>query len=230
MNDNNNMNLEQILKNWRIIVIIAPFFAAITFFISTIITPQYKSEAQILILQKNIELDAYRAAKASEYAGEVIKRITGSSEFMNGVLTATGESSLQYGRSQEDQIKNWNKAVNTSNLVNTGIIKISVYDPNRKNNKKLMEAVLSELQNNGLKYHGNENIILKKISGPIYYDSPAYPIIWLNTLIAAIIGIFFSIGIIYLWGNRLGGWFADEITRHAEKEILAYQKMKEKVN
>ena len=184
-------------------------FASIAFFVSTMITPEYKSQAEILILQKNLDIDPYRAAKASEYAGEVLEGVSGSSDFMNGVLEKTGTTSQKFGENPEKQMENWNKAVNVSSVVNTGIVKITVLDPSKRENKKLMEAVMAELQTNGVKYHGNENITLKKIGGPVYFENPAYPVIWLNVLVAGVVGLFASIGMILLFGQNLGSWFTN---------------------
>lgn len=190
------------IKHWKFIFTTVAVLASLAFFVSTLITPEYKSEADILILQKNLDIDPYRAAKSSEYAGEVLGGVTESSDFMNGVLGKMGENAGKFGSNPEDQIENWKKTVNVSPVVNTGIIKITVLDPSKRENKKLMEAVLSELQNNGAAYHGNENITLKKIGGPVYFENPAYPIIWLNVLVTGIVGIFLSIGTLLLFGEN----------------------------
>ena len=184
-------------------------FASVTFFISSVIPPRFESEAQILILQKNMDIDAYRAAKSSEFAGEVLKRVITSSNFMNGVLAAAGESSGRFGNNPKDQMENWNDEVSVETFINTGVIKISVLDQDRKETKKIMEAVLAELQDNGAKYHGNESITLKRISGPVYFNDPAFPIIWLNVLIAAVLGIFVSIGLLYTAQEKIERWFFD---------------------
>ncbi len=183
-------------------------FSAVAFFVSTVITPQYGSEAQILILQKNIDIDAYRASKSSEFASEVLKRVVSSSDFMNGALEKANENVSKFGEDPEDQIKNWNKAVSVSTFASTGIIKITVLDESKKENRKIMEAVLGELLNNGVKYHGNENITLKKIGGPVYFNDPVFPIIWLNVLVATIVGLFFSIGMVFIFGEKMEEWFS----------------------
>ncbi len=211
MAQNKEITAKTIIRNWRFILISMALFASVAFFVSTIIAPKYESQTQILILQKNMEIDAYRSAKASEFAGEVLKRVINSSEFMNGVLATSGTSIYKFGETPEDQLKNWAKTVKVSSVVNTGIVKITVLDESKKENKKLMETVLAELLNdNGAKYHGNGNINLKKIGGPVYFEDPAFPVIWLNVIIAAVIGLFFSLGVIFIKGEKIGSWFSDE--------------------
>jgi capsular polysaccharide biosynthesis protein len=173
-------------------------FSVGAFFASLAVNPEYGSETQILILQKNIDIDAYRATKSSEFAGEILKQVITSSDFMTGVLGKVGENNSKYGGTQEDQMGNWNKAVRVSTLGSTGIIKIETSDQSREEDKKITEAIVDELLNNGFSYHGNENIVLKKINGPIYLNDPIFPVIWLNVAVATIGGMFFSIGVIFI--------------------------------
>ncbi|NTU66618.1 MAG: hypothetical protein HGB08_01715 [Candidatus Moranbacteria bacterium] len=202
MNQSQSNLWKSVFGEWRRIAFSVLLVSSLVFFISTIIPPKYKSETQILILQKNMDANAYQAAKSSEFAGEVLKRVIGSSDFMNGVLASTGENSRKFGDTPELQIKGWDDAVDVSTMVNTGIINISAYDTSRLENKKMTEAIINELQTSGSKYHGNDNITLKKIGGPVYYDNPAYPIIWLNVLISAVLAFFVSIGVIMLKKNK----------------------------
>jgi capsular polysaccharide biosynthesis protein len=208
MAQNKEISTNTLISNWRFIAVFMALFASPAFLVSTLITPQYKSEAEILILQKNREIAPYGAAKASEFAGQVLQGVTGSSDFMNGILQKMGENPSKFGDTPEKQITNWSKAVDISSVINTGIVKITILDPSKRENRKIMEAVLDELQNNGAKYHGNENITLKKIGGPIYFDNPAYPIIWLNVVIAAVIGLFTSVGLIFIFGGEIGRVFS----------------------
>lgn len=198
-----------ITHNWRFIATVMAIFASITFFASTLITPEYEGETKILILQKNQSEDAYRAAKSSEFAAEVLQSVIGSFDFANGIMNRAGGSLQEFGSSPEDQIKNWNDAVEVSTEVNTGIIKISVYQKSVREDRRLMNALISELLENGVNYHGNENITLKKISGPVYFDSPAYPIIWLNVLVAGVVGFFFSVGIVFFSQKGVNEWFGN---------------------
>ncbi len=205
--DNKEVNLRMIAHGWRMILVFVAVFSAVAFFVSTIIPAQYGSETQILILQKNINADAYQASKSSEFAGAVLTRVVGSSDFMGGVLQRAGENFSKYGGTPEDQMKNWNKAVNVSTSANAGILNLEISDLSKKEDRKMTEAVIGELIDNGVKYHGNENITLKKIGGPVYFDNPVFPVIWLNVLIAAVAGLFFSIGLVFVLGERTVEWF-----------------------
>ena len=208
MDNNKEISLSMIAKSWRMIAVSVVVFSAVAFFVSTIIAPEYGSETQILILHKYIDIDAYRATKSSEFAGEVMKRVVNSSDFMAGALARAGETNLKYGDTPEDQMENWSEAVGVSTFGSTGILKIEVADFSKKDNRKITEAIIGELLENGVKYHGNENITLKKIGGPVYFSDPIFPIIWLNVLVAAISGLFLSIGMLFLFGERAGNLFS----------------------
>lgn len=207
MGNNKEINLRTIAESWRMIVVFVVVFAALAFFVSTVVTPRYGSETQVLILQKNINADAYQASKSSEFAGSVLVQVIGSSDFMNGVLQRVGENSAKYGDTAEEQMKNWNKAVDASASGNAGVLKLEISDTSKAEDRKMTEAVIGELIDNGVKYHGNENITLKKIGGPVYFDNPVFPVIWLNVLIAAVAGLFFSIGLVFVLGERTAEWF-----------------------
>jgi capsular polysaccharide biosynthesis protein len=202
MTAGNEITMRNIARNKGTITITILLFIAVTFLVSSVITPKFKSETSILILQKNIDINAYQASKSSEFAGEIMTKIISSSDFMNGVLEKIGKTPRSLGDNPEDQIKNWNDSIRVSSVLNTGIIKITVLEKNQIENKKLTEAIISELQDNGVKYHGNENITLKKISGPVYFEKQAYPNIWLNILVAAVAGLFFSIGWVFVSAGR----------------------------
>jgi capsular polysaccharide biosynthesis protein len=207
MDNNREISLSMIARSWRTVIVFVVVFSAVAFFISTIVPAKYGSETDILILQKNINADAYQASKSSEFAGEVMKRVVGSSDFMGGVLSRVGENFVKYGENPEDQMKNWNKAVSVSTSGNAGVLKLEISDISKKEDRRMTEAIIGELLENGVKYHGNENITLKKIGGPVYFNDPIFPIIWLNIIIAAVAGFFFSIGLVFLFGERVIDWF-----------------------
>lgn len=200
------VTIETIGRKWRFIAFIITIVASLTFLISALIPPVYESRSQFLILQKNINIDAYRAAKASEYAGDVIKRVISSSDFMDGTLVNMQDVKAHLGRNQREQLENWNKTVKVTSVVNTGIIDVQVLSANKKEGRFIMEALVNGLMNEGEKYHGNENIVMKKIGGPVYYDDPAYPLVWVNTGIAGLFGFFLAIGLIFIFGKNVDGW------------------------
>ncbi|MBD3238246.1 MAG: hypothetical protein GF332_01220 [Candidatus Moranbacteria bacterium] len=198
-----------ILKRWKFILFFGIFFACLAFIVSSLITPKYSSTAKILILQDNLDIDAYRAAKASEYAGEIIEKVVGSSNFMDGVAErypAIVNTSF-WKKDYDKRLEEWNKVVKSNSIVNSGIVDLEVVYENRTVNQEIILAVIKELTENGKVYHGNENIRLNRISGPIVSNKPTFPNLPLVVTIGLISGIFISVGLILVYGEKIDNWF-----------------------
>ena len=73
-----------------------------------------------------------------------------------------------------------------------------------------MNAAIEKLLFDGKKYHGNENISLKNISGPVFSEKPEYPKVFLNTLVGGAIGLLLALGIISSLGDRADSWIYTE--------------------
>ncbi|MBD3300685.1 MAG: hypothetical protein GF347_05020 [Candidatus Moranbacteria bacterium] len=212
MGNNSNNQISEfglILKRWKFILFFGIFFACLAFIVSSLITPKYSSTAKILILQDNLDIDAYRAAKASEYAGEVIEKVVGSSNFMDGVAErypAIAKTSI-WEKDYDKRLEEWNKVVKSNSIVNSGIVDIEVIYENKKVNQEIMTAVIGELTEDGGQYHGNANIRLNRISGPIISNKPTFPNIPLVVVAGFISGIFISVGLILINGKKIDNWF-----------------------
>jgi capsular polysaccharide biosynthesis protein len=200
------LNLDSIKSKWQFILLIAFISAAFVFMVSAIIPPTYSSEVRLLILQKNLSTDSYRAAKSSEYAGEVIKEVIQSANFMKAVLESKHSIKDDFGEDPKERMEKWNKRITASRATGAGVMTIEIFHKNIKENKAITNAVIEKLLFDGKKYHGNENIFLKNIGGPIFSDKPEYPKVFLNTLIGGIAGIFLALGIIAIWGDKADSW------------------------
>jgi len=202
--------LETIRSKWQFIGIVTLVVASLTFAISAIIPPTYSSEVRLLILQKNLNVDSYRAAKSSEFAGEVIKEVTQSANFMQGVLESKHGIEDNFGNDPKERLKKWNKTIITNKATGAGIVSIKVLHKDFIENKAIMNAAIEKLLFDGKKYHGNENISLKNISGPVFSEKPEYPKVFLNTLIGGVIGLLLALGIISNLGDRADSWIYTE--------------------
>ncbi len=132
--------LETIRSKWQFIGIVTLVVASLTFAISAIIPPTYSSEVRLLILQKNLNVDSYRAAKSSEFAGEVIKEVTQSANFMQGVLESKHGIEDNFGNDPKERLKKWNKTIITNKATGAGIVSIKVLHKDFIENKAIMNA------------------------------------------------------------------------------------------
>lgn len=199
-------DFQQLKNKKQFILLTSLVIASLFFMVNTLLPPTQVSKTEFLILQKNLSIDAYRAAKSSEYAGEILKRVTGSSNFMEGVSSGKSKLEEKLGKIPKDKIKNWNKLVSTKNSINTGIISITVKSKDSSLNKELTESINQELLFNSRKYHGNNNIELKIINGPISYEKPEFLQIIISTLVAACLGAFLAISLVILLGDKADSW------------------------
>lgn len=213
-----------ILAKWKFIAFTVVMISALVFFFSAVLPPVYSSESQFLILQKNLDIDAYRAAKSSEYAGSILERVIGSTNFMDGVLESRHDIEDNFGEDPKERMKNWQKTVTAKSVANTGIIDIQVFHENRDQEEKIMSAITEKLLYDGKRFHGNDNIVLKKIGGPVYYRDPEYPKVWLNTAVAAVLGFFTAVGLILVFGENVDSWMYARKSRRSKLRVIADRK------
>ncbi|MEA3273522.1 MAG: hypothetical protein U9Q72_02935 [Patescibacteria group bacterium] len=198
--------LETIKSKWQFIGIVILIVASLTFAVSAIIPPTYSSEVRLLILQKNLNVDSYRAAKSSEYAGAVIKEVIQSANFMQGVLGSKHSIEDNFGNDPKERLKKWNKTIIAGKATGAGIVSIEVLHKDFTENKAIMNAAVEKLLFDGKHYHGNDNIFLKNISGPVFSEKPEYPKVFLNTLIGGVVGLLLALGIILSLGDKADSW------------------------
>lgn len=210
MENKTGPTLEVIRSKWQFIGIVILIVASLTFAVSAIIPPTYSSEVRLLILQKNLNVDSYRAAKSSEYAGEVIKEVIQSANFMQGVLGSKHGIEDNFGNDPKERLKKWNKTIVASKATGAGMVSIKVLHKDFTENQAIMNASVEKLLFDGKKYHGNENIFLKNISGPVFSEKPEYPKVFLNTLIGGIAGLLLALGIILILGDQADSWIYTE--------------------
>ena len=213
-----------ILAKWKFVAFIMVMVSALVFFVSAVLPPVYSSESQFLILQKNLDIDAYRAAKSSEYAGSILERVIGSTNFMDGVLESRHDINDNFGDDPKERMNNWQKTVTAKSIANTGIIDIQVFHKDRSQEEKIMSAITEKLLYDGKRFHGNDNIVLKKIGGPVYYRDPEYPKVWLNTAIAAVLGFFAAVGLILVFGENVDSWMYARRIRRNKLRVIADRK------
>ena len=221
MNQPQEMRPKDILGKWKFIAFTIVMVSSLVFFVSAVLPPVYSSETEFLILQKNLDIDAYRAAKSSEYAGSVLERVVGTTNFMDGVLQSRHDIEDNFGDDPKKRAKNWQKAVKAQSITNTGIITVTVLHKNREQGERIMSAIIEKLLFDGERFHGNDNILLKKIGGPVYYQKPEYPKVWLNTAVAGGLGLFLAIGLVIVVGENVDTWMYSKKSKRGSLHVIA---------
>jgi len=163
-------------------------------------TMKYSVESRLLVVQNSVGDDTYTLSKSNEYLGNLFAEIVHSSSFYDQVLGSNYNIDKNYfSGTYSQQIKKWQKTVETKTQSDTGIIDISVYHPNVQEARKIALAVNDILINSNQSYQGGQNVRINIIDQPLSSAYPTKPNLLYNTLAAALISFFFSIFYIYIF-------------------------------
>ncbi|MEA2007278.1 MAG: hypothetical protein U9O20_03920 [Patescibacteria group bacterium] len=190
--------LIKIRKKWQLIVYVSLILGAITFLVSTVISPKYKSEVSILIVQHNV--DTYSVVRSAGYLGDIFSQVLYTESFLNDVLESPFEIERNFSNDPKKKRSEWKKEVAIKKIADTGIVQIKVFDVSRIQAEKISSGIAWNFAVNGTKYHGGaDNIEVKIIDGPITSSKPAYPNVLMNTIFGLMAGLFGSLILIFFF-------------------------------
>lgn len=161
---------------------------------------KYSSKSQLLVVQEyNQNIDAYTASKSNEYLSSVLANVVSSNSFFTKVLESGFEINAGYfGDTPKDQMKQWQKTVNTKSINDSGIIAVTAYHPNRDQAEKIDRAINHVLMTQHTAYHGSgEAVKVRLIDQPITSSFPVKPNIPLTIGLAIVLG--FIAGLVYVY-------------------------------
>lgn len=177
----------RIAKKWQLILYVTFVAGACAFFVSTIITPKYRSDITILIVQKN--KNAMETSRSVGYLSEVFSQVIHTELFLNDVFSSHFGIQKQFSDESGKRKKQWENEVKIEKLAEAGILKISVFDSSKVESNKIAQAIAHNFFHNSQKYHGSKGIVeVKLIDGPITSKSPVSPNIPLNTALGLLFG------------------------------------------
>lgn len=192
---------QQLGKQWQTLLLTTVSFAIVGFFISTLITPQYESTVQLLVVQKygGEKIDAFSAARGAEYLSNILVRVVGTNAFMDESMKDSGIVDDLPKNDPEERLKSWNKKVIAKKINNASIVEITTRDASRKEANDLAKTIANAFVTNGGKYHGGgDDVEIRLIDGPVTLTRSTIPDVPLNTLFAACVGLIVGAGIIFL--------------------------------
>jgi capsular polysaccharide biosynthesis protein len=203
------MNLREIiniiLSKKQTLALFSVFIGAIFFAISTVFTPEYRSDISMLVIQKQPEdkVDAFSAAKSADYLSDIFSKVIYTDSFVDDVFKSPMGIERQLPNDREDRKKEWERIVKAKKINNTGIIEVSVYDKSQKEAEKIAQAIAWNLSTNSSKYHGGgDKVTISIIDGPITSVRPDRPNILVNTIFGILIGFLGSLSYLYYFRNQ----------------------------
>lgn len=186
------------LKKYRFSVILALIGGLAFFAVSMLFLRKFESKAEMLVIQKQSNWkidDAYSAAKSAETTSSLLAHAIETTSFLDRVMGSgfiSDKFLLNYNL--EDRKEQWNKMIKASSVKNSGIIRFSVFYPNKEGAEQFASAIAYILRDKADQYHGGgDRIEVKTIDGLITSESPVSPFLGFNTLLGAVAGLFAGI-------------------------------------
>jgi len=197
--------LKKILsRHYRMVISAVLAFSAFAFLVSALQTPQYRASSRLLIVPKGtIELDSYAASRAGERLGAIIQEVINSNSFLNAVLDSPFGVKNDYPEDLTKRMALWQKRVATQISQPSGVLDIYVYNRQPRQALNTALAINRIVQKTAPSYFGGKGVEIKVLDGPQISDKPVRPKVFLNTLLAAVLALFFSLGGIYIFTDKV---------------------------
>lgn len=198
--------LQSISKHVWLIFWLSLFGAVLAFDVSVIQTPQYSATSKILVIQKQTQgQDIYSISKSAQYLTRVLKEGVYSDSFFNQVIGSTDKISRDdFPQGDKEKRKAWEKNIKIAITQDLGVMEITVLSESTDKIKDINQAIANNLVVNHKYYHGaGDNVEVKILDQPFSDEKPATPVLWLNTVIGALIGLLISLLIIFRKNNKL---------------------------
>ncbi len=190
--------LQLIRKKKQTIIIIMLISVMLVLLVSVIQPLKYSVSSRLLVIQNTTETDAYALSRSNEYLGNLLAEVVYSSSFYEQVRASKYNIDENYfSGNYNQQLKIWNKTVDTRAQGDTGIIDINVYHPNVSEAKKIALAVNDILINRNQEYQGGQSIKINIIDQPLASLYPTKPNIPFN--LVATFFLSFVLALIYIY-------------------------------
>lgn len=180
-------------QRWRLLVFagaIVAFFAVLLGLVFSF-PPQYRADAQVLVIAKSrYGIDPYTAAKSAEQISGSVVQIVETNDFYEKVTMQSGRNldlSKFNDLSERKKRKAWRKMVDASAVYGTGVLNVSVYHKNQEQAKEWASAVADTLVNSGWEYIGTD-IGMKVVNTPVVTNWPVRPNFILNLILGFAVG------------------------------------------
>ncbi|NQV13506.1 MAG: hypothetical protein HQ530_04380 [Parcubacteria group bacterium] len=223
-------------KYWYLVVIVVVLITIGSFLISVVQQSEYRSSVRLLVIQKQAgQLDAYTAARSAETVAGILSKMIYTSTFFDQVMTAGfNVDQNSFADNPENKKKEWERAVVTKVIEDSGTIQISIYDQNRHQAEQLAYAIAYVMISKGDQYHGGDTQIeIKMVDNPVTSEKPVRPSVMRNTIAGFILGLLASLSVMFLISERVQRQPTPEgleaATMPKPKEIKKWQQPKKKV-
>lgn len=180
-------------QRWKLLIFAGAVVAFFSILLSLVFSfpPQYRADAQVLVIAKSrYGIDPYTAAKSAEQVSGSIVQIVKTNDFYEKVTTQGGHNldlSKFNDLSERKKRRVWRKMVDASAVYGTGVLNISVYHKNQEQAKEWAGAVADVLVGSGWEYVGSD-VGMKIVNTPVVTNWPVRPNFILNLILGFVVG------------------------------------------
>lgn len=158
----------------------------------------YGVESRLLVVQNATSADAYSLSRSNEYLGGLLAKVVTSGSFYDQVRGSKYNVDKNYfSGDYSQQLKKWQRTVETTTDGDSGIIEVKVYHPQVAEAKKIALAINDILIASNKEYHGGENVQINIIDQPLASNYPVKPNLVTNGLVA--LSAFFVFSLFYIY-------------------------------
>jgi len=194
-----NLDYLEILKRKARTIALIICLVIVLGLVITVAQPfKYRSTIQVLVIEHQLNLDAYTAIRAAERMNNNLSHIIYTNSFMDKVLQAGFNVQDNLPSDSLARKKAWGKTIQTYVVPETGILKVDVYHPSRKQAEAMAHSIAYVLATAGSEYIGSQSVTIKTIDQPITSLRPVKPNIALNLMASLALGILIAMGYVLL--------------------------------
>jgi len=156
-----------------IIILFGLIFSLISFYAFIFTQKRYETTTDFLIIQEQEgNQDFYSLSKSAEYMGGVLSEAVYSSIFIEELKKTDKVSVLYFPSDGREALKKWKKAVKIERSTSLGIIKIKVYDNDKRVSESISQGISEIMINKNHLFRGKVNTEVRILSGPIVEKNP----------------------------------------------------------
>lgn len=218
--------LQTIKSNWQTITLVTLSVVVLSLVLSIVQPLQYRSRVEFLIIQKQtLTLDAYAAARASEKLANNLATVIKTKSFFGNVMTTNFDVKRSNFPAEEKELRTaWQKKLKSTVSPETSLLRVDVFDKDKKEADKIASAIGYVLVNESADYHGGgQDVVIKVVNEPLASDYPVKPNIILNTLTGLVVGLILSLGWVFYRTHQEVKKLITEVEKVEKNKTEIYQ-------
>jgi capsular polysaccharide biosynthesis protein len=185
-----------IKKKAGAMILFGVFFSAAAFLFLVLTQKNFKSSADILVVQNQAGFsDYYTLSRSADYLSNVLMESVYSQRFIEEVMNSGKVDANFLPQDRIGQMKTWQNVVKVNKNSDVGIITLSVYGNNAVQTQNAANAVIDVLVNKHSLFLGDgQNIDVRVLTDPMVENNPTI----LQIILSAGSGFIFGVILIFV--------------------------------